>query len=345
MRDAAIETFELTKQYDQRPFFRRTQGGQTAVYPLNLRVEPGELFGLLGPNGAGKTTLVKMLCTLVLPSGGTAQVAGYGLDNGSAIRAAVGLVSSDERSFYWRLSAQRNLDFFAAMHGLRGATARQRVAAVLQDVGLEGVGERPFAQFSSGMKQRLAIARGLLHQPRLLFLDEPSRSLDPTATHNLHLLIQRLRREQAMTIFLITHDLAEAEKLCDRVGLLHQGKLQTVGRPADLRRQLWTQRQYSIVVSGKKTAVLSTLASLLPNAEASEPAAGQTQLSFWAEEDGGRLTAVLDHLRHHQHHIYTIEATPPSLEAVFQRFTAGEQGSREAEENFLPCSPTPLPPI
>ena len=331
MRDAAIETFELTKQYDQRPFFsRRIPEGQTAVYPLNLRVEPGELFGLLGPNGAGKTTLVKMLCTLVLPSSGTARVAGFGLDNGAAIRAAVGLVSSDERSFYWRLSARRNLDFFAAMHGLRGQQARQRVATVLQDVGLDGVGERPFAQFSSGMKQRLAIARGLLHRPHLLFLDEPSRSLDPTATHNLHVLIQRLRREQEMTVFLITHDLAEAETLCDRVGLLHQGKLQTVGRPADLRRQLWTERHYSLVVGGEKTAVLSTLAPLLPHAEATEPAAGQTQLSFWAEEDGGKLTAVLDYLRQHQHHIYTIEATPPSLEAVFQRFT-GEQSHAPAK--------------
>lgn len=321
MNKAAIETFELTKQYE-RPFLsRQEQVGQTAVRAISLRVEQGELFGLLGPNGAGKTTLVKMLCTLVLPSSGTAQVAGWGLEHDAAIRAAVGLISSDERSFYWRLSARRNLDFFAAMHGLHGAQARQRVAQTLHDVGLDGVGERPFAQFSSGMKQRLSIARGLLHQPRLLFLDEPSRSLDPTATNNLHTLIQQLRQQHGMTIFLITHDLVEAEKLCDRVGLLHQGVLQTVGCPADLRRQLWTQRQYVVTVGGEETAVAALLAPLLPNVAVVTTTTGQTQLSFWAEEDGARLTAVFDHLRQHQHPIYTIEAAPPSLEAVFRRFT------------------------
>ncbi|MEM7113344.1 MAG: ABC transporter ATP-binding protein, partial [Chloroflexota bacterium] len=244
----------LSKRFE-RPSLRKNGEGITAVHPLTLTIPQGELFGLLGPNGAGKTTLVKMLCTLVLPTSGQATIAGYSLDQGSAIRSTVGLVLSDERSFYWRLSAQRNLAFFAAMHGLRGAKARERVVAVLRDVDLADVGKRPFGQLSSGMKQRLAIARGLLHQPQILFLDEPSRSLDPVATQNLHELIQRLRQEQGMTIFLITHDLAEAEKLCDRVGLMHKGKLGKIGSPATLRRELWTKRRYLLTIDAPKTAV------------------------------------------------------------------------------------------
>ncbi|MEJ2748263.1 MAG: ABC transporter ATP-binding protein [Anaerolineae bacterium] len=222
----AIEARHLSKQFDKPQGWRRLarMTPVTAVSDLSLAIPEGELFGLLGPNGAGKTTLVKMLCTLILPSSGGVTVAGHDLAEAGAIRAAVGLVVSDDRSFYWRLSARRNLVFFAAMHGLYGRAAAERIDQVLADVDLLDVADRRFGQFSSGMKQRLAVARSLLHRPRILFLDEPSRSLDPTATHRLHTLIRRLMAEQEMTIFLITHDLAEAEALCDRVAFMHRGR-------------------------------------------------------------------------------------------------------------------------
>ena len=314
----AIETQGLSKVYERPSRWQQFTAAKeiTAVTNITLTIPQGELFGLLGPNGAGKTTLVKMLCTLILPSSGTASIAGHNLDATGKIRAAVGLVVSDERSFYWRLSARRNLDFFAAMYGLQGAVARKRITTVLAQVNLQDVADRRFSNFSSGMRQRLAIARSLLHQPRLLFLDEPTRSLDPTATQSLHNLLFQLRTEQDLTIFLVTHDLAEAEKLCDRVGLMHNGRLQTIGHPANLRQQLRPQRTYHLQIGTHTSDILPHLQQIEPSADIANG-----RLTFRATEDDGVLTAVLSHL--HQHHIpiHTIEATPPTLEEVFTHYT------------------------
>ncbi len=316
MPPAALTTHHLSKTYQQPQGWRRAvrMAPVTAVQDITLTVPTGELFGLLGPNGAGKTTLVKMLCTLLRPTGGTAVVAGHNLDDAGAIRAAVGLVVSDERSFYWRLTARQNLDFFAALYGLHGAAARQRVRTVLSEVQLDEVAERRFSSFSSGMRQRLAIARALLHQPRLLFLDEPSRSLDPTATQKLHDLILRLRQEQGMTIFLITHDLAEAEKLCDRVALIHQGRIQALGQPAALRRELRPQRQYVVQVGEMDMTVAHTFRQQNVTVD------GRT-LTFQSAEEDGLLTAVLHTLHTHHVPIHTITSAPPSLEEVFAHYT------------------------
>ena len=317
-----IETDQLSKVYAPPQGWRRVarQTPVTAVADISLAVPQGELFGLLGPNGAGKTTLTKMLCTLIVPSSGRGLVVGHELADTLAIRAAVGLVVSDERSFFWRLSARRNLSFFAAMHGLHGRSAADRVDEVLADVDLLDVAERRFSNFSSGMRQRLAIARSLLHRPQLLFLDEPSRSLDPTATSRLHELLLRLMAGQGLTIFLITHDLAEAEKLCDRVALVHHGRIQTIGRPADLRRELRPQRLYTVQVGDGgegETAVLLALRAIVPDLTMPEPG----QVVFRAGEEDGLLTAVLDHLRQRAIPIQTITATPPSLEEVFAHYT------------------------
>ena len=240
MERPAIETENLTKVFRPGRSLRRPlrkPAPVVAVSSVNLRVEQGELFGLLGPNGAGKTTLIKILCTLIVPSSGRASVMGFDLKREDAIKRAVGLVVSDERSFYWRLSARRNLFFFSAMMGLRGREASQRVDQVLEEVELSDVADRPFSDFSTGMRQRLAIARGLLHRPQLLFMDEPTRSLDPMATVRLHRLVKRLALEK-VTILLTTHNLLEAESLCDKVALMYRGQIRACSAPADLRRNL-----------------------------------------------------------------------------------------------------------
>jgi len=323
----AVETNNLTKIYEKTDGWRRKQRESVmAVADINLAVPQGELFGLLGPNGAGKTTLTKMLCTLILPTSGMAQIGGYDLENTGAIRSMVGLVVSNERSFYWRISARRNLMFFAAMHGLFGKTAVSRVDEVLTAVELQDVADRQFGFFSSGMRQRLAIARSLLHQPSILFLDEPSRSLDPTATLHLHDLIYQLMAKQNLTVFLITHDLAEAEKLCNRVALIDQSRIQTIGRPADLRQQLQPQRRYVMKIATTSTSsvtaltgvVLDELKNLLPTIEWDET---RHEIAFWGSERDGILTAVLDILRTHHIEIRTITAMPPSLEEVFAHYT------------------------
>lgn len=318
----AIDVQELSKQFEKPRGWRRIarRPPVTAVKGVTFSVPRGELFGLLGPNGAGKTTLVKMLCTLILPTSGHATVAGFPLGNDAAIRAAVGLVVTDERSFYWRLPGRENLTFFAAMHDLFGRAAEQRVEEVLAAVDLTARAEDLFSSYSSGMRQRLAIARSLLHRPQILFLDEPSRSLDPVATQRLHDLLRELAGEQEMTIFLITHDLAEAEKLCDRVAVMHEGRIQTIGRPAELRHQLSRRFQYRVQVLELPAEAGEALKPLLPDLEVSNEA-GRLQLLFQASETDGTLTRVLDTLRQADVQILNIVAAPPTLEEVFAHHT------------------------
>lgn len=317
----AIETVNLSKQYtaDSTRWRPSAKPPSTAVDNVSLSIKKGELFGLLGPNGAGKTTLTKMLCTLILPTSGSATIAGYPLSQPERIRAAVGLVVNEERSFYWRLSAYNNLRFFAALHGLFGRTAETRIQQLLQDVELTAYADRRFSNFSSGMKQRLAIARALLHEPTILFLDEPSRSLDPTATEKLHELIYRLMDVRQVTIFLITHDLAEAEKLCERVAVMHEGRVQVAGAPQQLRQQLEHRLQYKIRIP--HTAAVTSLTSQFPELRLTRSADQMPQLCFQAGEGDGRLTAIIDQLRQQQIPILSISSHPPTLEEVFHHFT------------------------
>ncbi len=314
----AVDANKLTKTFPPRRGWRRIQGGggTQAVCGVDLHVERGELFGLLGPNGAGKTTLVKMLCTLVVPSGGDATVAGYDLTEEAAIRAAVGLVVTDERSFFWRLSARRNLIFYAAMYGMFGKEAAQRVDEVLDAVQLLNRADSRFSDFSTGMKQRVAIARGLLHRPKILFLDEPSRSLDPVSTIDLHDLILDIRSRRNMTVFLITHDLNEAEKLCDRVAVMDKGLVRGVGSSADLRRQIQPTRLFRLTVRRWDERAEAEISQYAPNFTI----AGDT-LQFTIPEDGNFLSPILDILRQHDIPIRNIESEQPTLDDVFLQLT------------------------
>ncbi len=323
--EPTVQIRNLTKVYHtSSPWKIWSQNDSiTAVDSVSLSVGKGELFGLLGPNGAGKTTLVKMLCTLILPSSGTATVAGLNLEEEQAIRAVTGLVVSDERSFFWRLSIKRNLDFFAAMQGLYGSRSDRRVQAVLQDVDLLDRADQIFSSLSSGMRQRLAIARALLHQPEILFLDEPTRSLDPIATQRMHALIERLLQDKEMTVFLITHDLSEAEKLCGRVALMHKAQIRQIGRPQDLRLHLNPVRNYTIVCERLPSTKIALLKQQFPSAGIEEiiMTNDTIKLHFQTNEDDGRLDKILDFLRRQGIQIKSIQGSPPSLEEVFTHFT------------------------
>lgn len=221
----------------------------TVLSGVSLQVRAGEFFGLLGPNGAGKTTLFKMLATLVLPDGGTGRVAGHDIVlEPSAVRRVLTPVIADERSLHWRLSARENLLLFAALHRVPAREVRARVASLLETVGLEATAEQMVGKFSSGMKQRLLIARALLARPRVLLLDEPTRSLDPVSAREFRSFLRReVAEAQGCTVLLATHNAEEALDLCDRVAILHRGRLLAVGPPADLatelergRYRLWT---------------------------------------------------------------------------------------------------------
>ena len=243
----AIQTLALTKRFPPQSGLRRLlarpEPAPPAVDGVTLSVRSGELFGLLGPNGAGKTTLIKMLCTLVLPSSGTARINGFNLSQESAIKASIGLVTSDERSFYWRLSGRQNLEFFAQLHNIPDAQIKERVQGALETVGLGSIADKRFLTYATGMRQRLSIARALLNRPSILFLDEPTKGLDPIATQRLHHLIrEQLVDEQGITVFLTTHDLTEAESLCDRLAVMNQGRIVACGTLDELLGEIGSKQ-------------------------------------------------------------------------------------------------------
>jgi ABC-2 type transport system ATP-binding protein len=229
--------------------FRR-QEDLTAVDSVTLQIREGELFGLLGPNGAGKTTFIKMLCTLVLPSDGRALVCGNDVVSDAArVKTSVGLVDTQERSFFWRLSGRQNLQFFAALQGLRGGEADDRIAESLALVGLSEQADRRFLGYSTGMRQKLAVARGLLAMPPVLFMDEPTRGLDPMIARELRVFIRETLVEKlGRTVLLVTHHLEEAEELCGRVAIMNHGRIIACGPVAEIKKRIAVRQRYHLRV-------------------------------------------------------------------------------------------------
>lgn len=273
----AVETSALSKRFPNnlgwRGLISPGEQARPALDRVDLHVREGELFGLLGPNGAGKTTLVKILSTLIQPTSGNARVNGYDLQQDTAIKATIGLVTSDERSFYWRLSGRQNLEFFARLQGIPANQVKERVATVLEKVELEAEADQRFLVYSTGMRQRLSIARALLKEPRLLFLDEPTKGLDPLVTRHLRYLIRdELVDRQGITVLLTTHDLEEAEILCDRIAIMHLGRLRAVGSMNELRRELHLDGRTSIQVSHLPDSARELLQSQLPQTQIHYPA-------------------------------------------------------------------------
>jgi ABC-2 type transport system ATP-binding protein len=218
----------------------------TALAGISVAAFEGEIVGLLGPNGAGKTTLLKILSTLILPNAGSVEIGGIDVVRHPAeSRRLVAPVSADERSLDWRLSARENLRFFGTLHGLSGTALRSRISELLETVELSATGEKLVGAFSSGMRQRLLIARGLLSQPKVLLLDEPTRSLDPLGARAFREFLRReIAGRQGCTILLATHDPAEALELCDRIAILDRGHLLASGTPSELTREFGDERYH-----------------------------------------------------------------------------------------------------
>jgi ABC-2 type transport system ATP-binding protein len=199
-----------------------------AVDGITFDVNRGELFGLLGPNGAGKTTMIKMLTTLLIPTGGTAKILGYDVVNqANAIRSRIGFIFGGERGLYWRLSGIDNLRYFASLYHVDPEVTMKRIPQLLELVGLLDRGDEKVEGYSRGMKQRLHIARTLLHDPEVLFLDEPTMGLDPVGGREIRQVIRDLQSEKK-TILLTTHYMFEADALCERVAVIDQGALKQV---------------------------------------------------------------------------------------------------------------------
>jgi len=222
-----LRTERLTKRFERL----------TAVEDLDLEVREGEVFGFLGPNGAGKTTTLRLLCALIAPTSGTAEVAGFRLgQQDERIRASVGILT-EQPGLYERQSAEDNLLFFAALFGLSTAVARAQTERYLRLMGLWDRRTEPVATFSRGMKQKMAIARAALHEPKIIFLDEPTTGLDPDAARTVREFIAQIRGE-GRTVFLCTHNLDEADRLCDRIAFFRRTVIR-IDTPARLRAELY----------------------------------------------------------------------------------------------------------
>src|SRR6476659_5663336 len=233
----AIEARELRRTYrTSTGVFRRRALEVEAVRGISFEVAEGELFGLLGPNGAGKTTTIKMLITLLLPTAGEARV--LGLDvvrDAREVRKRIGYVFGGERGLYERLSGLDNLRYFAELYGVTGRRQRTRIDELLELVGLKGRERERVEGYSRGMRQRLHIARGLLHDPDVVFLDEPTIGVDPVGARELRATIASLT-DAGKTVLLTTHYMFEADSLCDRIAVITRGEIVATGTPEDLKR-------------------------------------------------------------------------------------------------------------
>ena len=240
---SAISIRNLSKTYPVpfrrlRAFFRRpVKDPVEALRDVSFEVQTGEIFGLIGRNGAGKTTLTKIVATLVQPTTGSVAVHNHdSVRDDEHVRRQVGLATAEERSFYWRLTSEQNLMFFARLHGLSDRVAKQRIADLFAKLELDEVARRRFGEMSTGNKQRLAVARAMLATPPVLLLDEPTRSLDPLAAARMRDLIRSLaKQDPPVTILLTSHNLAEVETLCARVAIISRGRIRAIDTPRNLR--------------------------------------------------------------------------------------------------------------
>jgi ABC-2 type transport system ATP-binding protein len=304
---AAIETEALTRHFE----------GRVAVDGLTLSVPRGTVLGFLGPNGAGKTTTVRMLAGLIAPTSGRARVAGYAVGEGSdRIRAKVGVLT-EAPGLYDRLTARENLALYAELHGLRRQDALARAEQYLGRVDLLDRAREKVGGFSKGMRQRLAIARALLHEPEVVFLDEPTSGLDPEAARAIRLLVQELRA-RGVTIVLATHNLAEAEALSDQV-VVFKTRLLAQGTPAELRARLAGRgtRVHVGPLSPEREAAVR--AALLGWAPAREVALEGGVLDVGLDSPEADNAALVALLVAHAVPVTWVEPRTVSLEAVYLR--------------------------
>jgi ABC-2 type transport system ATP-binding protein len=324
----AVEATGLEKRFIKRRSIRslvlhpfRKPGLVEALRGVDLQVREGEIFGLLGPNGAGKTTLLKILSCLVLPDKGKAVVGGHETRREYLVKKQIGLVHSDERSFYWRLSARENLRFFARLYDVPGEGINGRIEELLLRVDLLESADRPFADYSSGMKQRVAIARALLHDPPILLMDEPTRSLDPVSSLSLReFILDELSQRDGKTILLATHNLREAEAISDRIAILVKGKVRQVGTVPEIRRWGVREQKFRLELERADGALQGPFRTI-----SDETDEGMRRLTVILDP-GAQLGDLLSSLMAAGVKIKGCDRLEPDLEEAFSRILKAEEG-------------------
>lgn len=320
---AIIEVSELRRVYKTHiGVIRRKTKEVVAVDGISFEVGDGELFGLLGPNGAGKTTTVKMLTTLLIPTAGHASVLGYDVvSDARKVRGQIGFIFGGERGLYWRLSGIDNLRYFATLYHVDAQVSRKRIPRLLELVGLEDRGLEKVEGYSRGMKQRLHVARTLLHDPDILFLDEPTMGLDPVGARELRGVIRNLQSENK-TILLTTHYMFEADVLCDRIAVINKGKIVALDTPDNLKKVVSDLSVIDIEVYGVPDGILQRIQSLsfvdtLSIQDMDQKQALRVHTALGSEAVS-QLMAELESVR-----VGKVQVREPTLEDAYVRLVGG----------------------
>ena len=330
----AIRTSNLTRVYRKRPSRGAPAVEFRAVDSVSLDIQPGELFGLLGPNGAGKTTLIKILCTLLFPSAGTAEVCGFDVvKDCERVRERINMVSGGEPSGYGLLTIREQLWVFSQLYGLDTKTAMDRIDRALAQYGLAGDAGTKINRLSTGMRQKMNLIRGFMTNPSVLFLDEPTLGLDAHIARQARDYIHAwMEEDRARTILLTTHYMAEAQELCDRVAIVHQGQVRACDTPENLIAQYRNEAVYEVTVGGTNGA--GERLKDLPTARfvrtESDASAGRTTVRFSLDDDG-QLTGVLGSISATGARILNLSKIEITLEDVFVRIVGRSMAEAEKE--------------
>ncbi len=346
MSDLAIEASQLVKKFPAKPGTgdKPSEGGSapppkrklfpfgkkepnamfTAVDGVDLQIQRGEIFGLLGPNGAGKSTTIRMLCTLLEPTSGTARVNGFDVvRQANDVRRSLGTVLAGERSIYWKLSGRENLEYFAALYHIPPAIAKKRVEELLERMEIKDRANELVEKYSTGMRQRIAIAKALLARPPILLLDEPTLGLDPQAARNLRELIAQLKRE-GHTILLTTHYMEEADQLSDRIGIIDTGKVIALDTPEGLKRRIDQQEIIRLEVIGwqeyigDKLRALSEVSNLVARKQGE---ADLWEVNMQSNNSRAVLPKLVENIGQNGTRLVNMNIVKPSLEDVFIHLT------------------------
>jgi ABC-2 type transport system ATP-binding protein len=293
-------------------------GDFVAVDALNFAVEHGEVFGLLGPNGAGKSTLIRMLTTLVPPTSGTARVNGFDIVRAqNDVRQSIGVIPQAMTSDL-DLSAIENMSIFAKLYGIPREKRIRTIKTLLKDVDLEQWADKPVKMFSGGMRRRLEIARGLVHEPKIFFLDEPTTGLDPVSRVTVWEMLARLKKERDLTILVTTHYMDEADKLCDRIAIVDHGKLVALDSPLKLKASIPGKNILEVSFSGVPQNWMETLKTLPDVAEVKS----DDNIFRISSHNGPRTTvALMEAARRASAGIASLSVQSTTLDDVFVHYT------------------------
>ena len=289
-------------------------GGKEALKQLSLSLSAGEVFGFLGPNGAGKTTTVKLLTGVLTPSGGSCEILGVNPNTQPEKAHLLSGIVTEHAQMYNNLTGIENLLFYATAFGLKQKEGEQRGELLLRELDLMEAKDRKLATYSTGMRQRLSLARALLHRPKVLFLDEPTSGLDPESAQNVNQMIQNLARKEGVTIFLCTHQLRYAQEICTRYGLIEQGSLLASGTMEELRAQVFT------------TKTLCVCASAVPDGlNFIKRGANEFEVNI---RDKKEIPGLVRKLVEAGEDIYSVNLMEPSLEDIYFALTTGRKEDR-----------------